>query len=163
MKLTIIFIAILLTGLSAGLFYSWSVSVIPGTKKISDINYLSTMKSINKEILNPMFFIIFFGPLLTLGISAVQQYTNNSVFWLIFFSGVIFLVGTFGVTAFGNVPMNKQSDSLFIENLSVSELSDWRHYYESLWNKLHIIRTLFSVTSFILVLLAVFKMTEQKI
>jgi hypothetical protein len=37
------FSAIVLTGLSAGLFYAWAVSVIPGTKKVKDFTYLETM------------------------------------------------------------------------------------------------------------------------
>ena len=59
-------VSIVLTGLSAGLFYAWSVSVIPGTQKIENLTYLNTMQSINREILNPWFFLIFFGSLITL-------------------------------------------------------------------------------------------------
>ena len=59
-------LAVITTALSAGLFYSWVVSVIPGTKKIPDKAYLETMQSINREILNAGFFIIFFGALIFL-------------------------------------------------------------------------------------------------
>lgn len=52
---------VILTGLSAGFFYAWSVSVIPGTQHISDTSYLQAMQSINRAILNPLFFVVFFG------------------------------------------------------------------------------------------------------
>ena len=63
-KGTTLLIAILLTGLSARLFYAWEVSVIPGTKRIPNRAYLETMQSINRAILHPAFYIIFFGSLL---------------------------------------------------------------------------------------------------
>ena len=39
---------VVLTGLSAGFFYAWSVSVIPGTQKIAHSAYLESMQSINR-------------------------------------------------------------------------------------------------------------------
>jgi hypothetical protein len=38
-----LYTAILLTGLSAGLFVAWQVSVIPGTKWVQDSVYLETI------------------------------------------------------------------------------------------------------------------------
>lgn len=64
MKTTVFIITLLLNGLSAGFFYAWSVSVILGTKKVGDLTYLETMQNINREILNPLFYIVFFGALL---------------------------------------------------------------------------------------------------
>lgn len=78
-----LFTAIALTGLSAGLFYAWSVSVIPGTRKIPDPVYLETMQSINRAILNPAFFLIFFGSPLALGISTFQQVGGGWAFGLL--------------------------------------------------------------------------------
>lgn len=53
-KTITLFAAALLTGLSAGLFYAWAVSVIPGTRKVTDMIYLETMQSINRAIRNPL-------------------------------------------------------------------------------------------------------------
>ena len=104
-KIVILFGAVILTGLSAGLFYAWSVSVIPGTEKVSDLTYLETMQSINRAILNFAFFSIFFGSILFLSIASIYQLHNNMLtFWLMLASSVIYLLGTVGVTALGNVP-----------------------------------------------------------
>ena len=105
-----LFTAVLLTGLSAGFFYAWMVSVIPGTRKVVDMTYLETMQSINRAILNPAFFLIFFGSLILLAVSAVQQFNSGITFWLLLGATITYLIGTFGVTVFGNVPLNDALD-----------------------------------------------------
>lgn len=146
--------AIVLTGLSAGLFYAWSVSVIPGTQKIEDLNYLRTMQSINREIFNPSFFLVFFGSLITLASSTFLTYPVSSKgFWVILTATLAYLIGTFGVTALGNVPLNDELDVLQLEELSTQKIAEFRQYYESQWNKLHSIRMVFAVLSFGLALL----------
>ena len=112
MKISIFFITILLNALSTGFFFAWSVSVILGTKKVGDLTYLQTMQSINKEILNPVFFIVFFGSLLTLILTTYQHFNNKTVFGLVLASTIVYLIGTFGITAFGNVPLNNELEAL---------------------------------------------------
>lgn len=147
-----LYLAIFLTGLSAGLFYAWAVSVIPGTKKLLDLTYLQTMQSINKEILNPAFFLSFYGSLLLLMISSVQQYGQGNTFWLVIAATITYLLGTFAVTAFGNVPLNDELGVLNLSELSETQLSDFRQYYEVRWNRLHFIRTLSAIGAFLLAL-----------
>ncbi len=151
-----LFLSTILTGLSAGLFYPWAVSVNPGTRQVLDMTYLETMQSINREILNPAFFLIFFGSLITLAIVSFQQYGSGMAFWLSLGALVTYLIGTFGVTSFGNVPLNNMLDAINLQNLSAVELADLRQQYEPKWNWLHMIRTVFSVISFILILLTSF-------
>lgn len=161
MKSFTIFAAVIISGLSAGFFYAWSVSVIPGTRKISDLAYLQTMQSINRAILNPAFFLIFFGSLLLLVFSGIQLFKTGLTFWLISAALLTYLVGTFGVTAFGNVPLNNQLDVLNIHDLSAVKLSVFRQNYEVKWNRLHTIRTVFAVVSFLFSLLAVFSYSKS--
>jgi uncharacterized membrane protein len=156
MKTSIFFITVLLNALSAGFFFAWSVSVILGTKKVGDFTYLETMQSINKEILNPVFFIVFFGSLITLILNAALQNNNKLMFWLLLTSAIIYLIGTFGVTAFGNVPLNNELGALDIKALNTTELKNFRDYYESNWNQYHNIRTLSNMISFILLLISIF-------
>ncbi len=156
MKNAIFFITVLMTALSAGFFFAWSVSVILGTKKVGDFTYLETMQNINREILNPVFFIIFFGSLITLLITTYLQFNNKPVFWLVLASTIIYLIGTFGITAFGNVPLNNELDLLNITKLSLLELKNFRTYYESTWNQYHNIRTISGMISFTLLLISIF-------
>jgi uncharacterized membrane protein len=156
MKTSIFFITILLNALSTGFFFAWSASVILGTKKVGDFTYLESMQSINREILNPAFFIVFFGSLITLFLSSILHYSYKPMFWFMVASVVIYLIGTFGVTAFKNVPLNNELDVLNIKELSVSELKNFRNYYESKWNQYHTIRTIANMVSFILLVISIF-------
>jgi uncharacterized membrane protein len=148
--------ALVLTGLSAGFFYAWQVSVIPGTRKVGDMAYLETMQSINRAILNPAFFVVFFGPIFVLAISAVQQYNAGMIFWWLVAATVTYVIGTFGVTAFGNVPLNDLLDALKLTELSEAKIIEFRRSYEIKWNRLHLIRTVFSVLAFVFLLIAAF-------
>ena len=149
--------AVVLTGLSAGFFVAWSVSVIPGTKKVMDLTYLETMQSINRAILNPAFFMIFFGSLAFLSIASIYEFHSNKwVFGFMVAASVTYLLGTIGVTGLGNVPLNDQLEVLKIPEASAQKISEFREYYEDNWNILHLIRTVFAVISFILAVLALF-------
>jgi len=154
--MTALFITVLLNALSTGFFFAWSVSVILGMKKVSDFTYFETMQNINREILNPAFFIIFFGSLITLMITTYLQFNNKPVFWLVLSSAIIYLIGTFGITAFGNVPLNNELDALNITKFGLLELKNFRTYYESTWNQYHNIRTISSMISFIILLISIF-------
>ncbi len=151
-----LFAAIILTGLSAGLFYAWSVSVIPGTRKIIDITYLESMQSINRAILNPAFYLIFMGSPLVLALSTFQHFKSGTIFWILLAATLLYLIGTFGVTIFGNVPLNDALDALDLVSLSDIERSEFRNSYETKWNRLHWIRALFSVLAFIISLISLF-------
>lgn len=151
-----LFSAVLLTGLSAGLFYAWTVSVIPGTRRVPDYIYLETMQSINRAILNPAFLLIFFGSLILLVMSAFQQFKSGLTFWLLLAATIIYLIGTIGVTSLGNVTLNNALEALDLSKLGTDIMEHTRHQYEIKWNRFHMIRTVFSVLSFLLSLFGVF-------
>ena len=152
----------LLTGLSSGLFYAWTVSVIPGTKRISDLAYMETMQSINRAIMNPWFMVIFLGPLLCFGLTLYGQFKSGDMsgFGVMLTAAIIYLVGTIGVTAFGNVPLNESLDKVQIAEVSIDALQRIRMHYETHWNKLHLIRTAFSVLSFLICVIATYNTSK---
>lgn len=156
MKTIVLFTTVLLNALSTGFFFAWSVSVILGTKKVGDFTYLETMQSINREIINPMFFTVFFGSLITLLVSTFFQFSFKPVFWILVASSALYLIGTIGVTAAGNVPLNNELELLNLKTMDPDAWKSFRAYYESKWNRYHLLRTLASTASFILLVLAVF-------
>ncbi len=147
-----LFIALTLTGLSSGLFLAWSISVIPGTQRASDFTYLETMQHINRGILNPLFFVVFMGSALSTTICLGLNWNTGGLFWGMFVAALLYIVGTFGVTAFANVPLNNELDALKISALTDEGLREFRNYYEGNWNKWHLIRTIAAVLSFIVLL-----------
>ena len=55
--------ATLTTGLMAGLYYAYAISVMLGLSRTDDRTFLSAMQQINVAILNPWFFVSFLGAL----------------------------------------------------------------------------------------------------
>lgn len=143
----------LASALIAGLFYSYSCSVNPGLGALSDQHYLTAMQSINRVILNPAFFFSFMGTLILLPISTYQHFGTARFSWLLA-ATVVYVVGTFGVTMFGNVPLNEALDKIDITATHARELAQQRAAFELPWNRLHSIRTIASVISLILVIIA---------
>jgi uncharacterized membrane protein len=124
---------------------------------VKDAVYLETMQAINRAILNPWFFAVFFGSLIFLSIASIYQFhTNKWVFALILASSIVYLAGTFGITAAGNVPLNNELDALHLSELSSGKMAEFRSYYETKWNRLHLQRTVCSVLSFVLAVSALF-------
>lgn len=150
LKATIWLLALLTTGLSAGLFYGWTVSVIPGTKLITDRSYLETMQSINRAILNPWFFFIFFGPVLLITADTYLQFREDIslTFWLTLIAMLAYLIGTIGVTAFGNVPMNETLYAIQLHKLDTDSMKALRQLYEGRWNQFNTIRTVCAILAF---------------
>jgi uncharacterized membrane protein len=137
----------ILTGLSAGIFFAWSVTVIPGTKTVSDKCYLETMKAINKKILNPVFFVVLFGPVLFLIMNAINLEALNVA------AAISYLIGPIGITMTKNVPLNDNLDAKDLSKFSADEEKNFRLSYELNWNRWHYIRTATSVLSLILITL----------
>jgi uncharacterized membrane protein len=147
------------TALIAGLFYAYTCSVNIGLGKLSDEGYIAAMQSINREIQNPLFFISFMGTLLLLPISTWLQYKVgvSNTFYLLLAASLVYAVATFGVTVFGNVPLNDALDQFNLKGASAEEIHLARQKFEGLWNSLHNIRTVASVVSLVLVIVACIK------
>ena len=91
-------VACLATGLITGLFYAYSCSVNNGLGRLSDTEYMRAMQSINRAILNPLFFVSFIGTLLLLPICALFTYKTggtSTAFYLILAAAVIYVGGRF--------------------------------------------------------------------
>jgi uncharacterized membrane protein len=144
------------TGLMAGLFFSYSFSVVAGLGKLPDIQYLMAMQSINREIQNPVFFICFFGALISLPVCTYFQYSvaSSLVFRLVLLAAIIYLVGSFAVTAIGNIPLNNALDKFDVATAAKEAISAQRTAFESRWNNLNTLRTVASILSFILLVTA---------
>ena len=50
---------VLVTGLSAGLCFTWLNAVTPGIGNLDNQGYLNAFQQMNRTIINPMFFIVF--------------------------------------------------------------------------------------------------------
>ncbi len=145
------FLSVLLSGLVAGLFYSYSCSVNPGLRALSDDEYLKAMQSINAAIQNPVFFASFMGLLLVYPVAAFQTYQSGpAAFTLLLTSLVMYYILVFGITVMANVPLNEQLAAFDINAASPEAIRIMRRQFEGPWNFYHAIRTYASVICFAL-------------
>lgn len=144
------------TALIAGLFYAYSCSVNLGLGRLSDKEYLTAMQSINRAILNLIFFTSFFGTALLLPLSTVLHYGQpmSTRFWFLLSATIVYIVSVFGVTILGNVPLNEELDSFNLQTASIEEIAAQRAKFEVPWNNLNTIRTIGSILAIMLVIVA---------
>ena len=142
--------ATLTTGLVAGVFYAYSVSVDPGLAAQSDASYVATMQEINVRIQNPLFFAGFFGAVLFPLAALVVHLPGlrSGRFLLISLASLLYIGGGFLLTAFVNVPMNDQLATVD-PGAPARVLSQAREAYEGPWDFWNGVRTVFSTMSFV--------------
>ena len=144
--------ATITTGLVAGLFYAYAVSVNLGLARQPDAGYVATMQAINERIQNPLFFVSFFGALLFLVAAFAAHYRrhqrSSARFWLVAVACMFYIGGGFLVTVFANVPLNEELANVAAD-ASPGELASARAAYEDPWNFWNGLRMVFSILAFL--------------
>ena len=153
LRLSILLLGILLTGLTAGLCFTWSNAITPGIGRLDDLGFLKAFQSMNRVIINGRFLLVFFGPVVLLFLNAYLFKNGGFSFWLFLLAAILFFVGLALVTIFGNVPLNELLDKSVLESLSQEQLEILRERFEQPWNRWHMVRTICSILSFALLLL----------
>ncbi|MER5732688.1 anthrone oxygenase family protein [Streptomyces sp. NPDC002138] len=97
------------TGLMAGLYFAFDISVMPGLGRGDDQTYVTAMRNINDAIDNGLFGLLFLGAFLATGVAAAQQQRGGRPDaarwgWTAFGLYALSLV----VTAAINIPLNTQ-------------------------------------------------------
>jgi uncharacterized membrane protein len=149
---TLLSSSVVSSGLMAGLFYGWTVSVMPGLRRVPDEAYITTMQDINRAIINPAFIIPFMGIPVILGVASVAHFRSGDTRrgWLLAGAAGAYTAGVLGVTVGRNVPLNDALDAFDLRSATTGAITDRRRSYESPWNRWHYLRTAANVASFAL-------------
>ena len=149
---TLLGTSILATGLMSGLLYGWTVSVIPGTRRIDAPSYVDTMQNINKAIINPAFVIPFMAIPAVLAAAAIVQFRHGDQrrAWLLVSAAATYVVGVLGVTFGGNIPLNDALETFNLRGSTEQAIENRRRTYETPWNRWHYFRTAASAAAFVL-------------
>jgi uncharacterized membrane protein len=141
---TVLIAAGTLTALSAGVMFAFTVAFNPAGKRVPDDVYAAYLRSVNVAIVNPVFLVAYLGPVVLLPLAAFLLPS-----WLMGAAAAVYIVGIFGVTTFGNIPLNNRLDKA-----SPAELASVRTWFTGPWERLHTVRTLSGLVSVVLVLVA---------
>ena len=137
----LILAGLLASALSAGFFYTYSISVMPGLAATDPSSAIRAMQGINAVIRTPVFAFAFFGSLLFPLAVALAAWMGRArqVAVLAFLSAALYGLGVFAVTFLVNVPLN---EALARANpTSDTAGSLWANYYGpwTTWNHLRAI------------------------
>jgi uncharacterized membrane protein len=133
------------TGLSAGLFYAYSCSVMPGLGRTDDRTFVTAMRAINEAILNGWFALSTVGALLTTPLTVALHLTHPSSIRLWAAAALLLQMLAVLVTARSNVPLNH---ALAAQDRHDRRYDLSRAAFETPWNRWHQLRTLASIAAF---------------
>jgi len=138
--------ALIAAGLNAGLFFGFTTAVMPGLSGASDTAFIDVMQRINRRILNPRFFSVFFGaPLLAL-LWAVAATGSGAAPAVPAWAAFALLAGHFLITVAVNVPLNNALEAAGQAGRA-ADPAQVRARFEGPWNRWSQVRTVLSAAA----------------
>jgi uncharacterized membrane protein len=127
--------AILTMGLMAGIFFVFSISVMPALSSTPDSVFVPAMQAINAAIENLLFAVAFAGALVFTAVAAWRHRRSPAFAWIV--AALVLYLITLGITMGVNVPLNEK-------------LADDgnRAAFEGIWVAANIVRTVSCVLGF---------------
>ncbi|MBF6421758.1 DUF1772 domain-containing protein [Nocardia farcinica] len=101
--------AVLTTGLIAGVFYAYAISVMPALAGTDDRTIVEVMQKVNVAILNPWFLAPFVGTVACTVLAAALHLggaQRTTLVWILV--ALVLDIAAFAVTAGLNVPLNER-------------------------------------------------------
>jgi uncharacterized membrane protein len=142
------------SGVMGGLMFAFSTAIMAALGRIAPASGIAAMQAVNVVILNPLFFVAFFGPALLsvilAGAALLGWPVGSSP--AIYAGAALYLVGVIGVTMMFNVPMN---DALAaVDPASGEGATVWASYLSNwtMWNLVRVISGAAACVAFILAL-----------
>jgi len=137
---TLLIVASIGAGLMGGLFFTFSNTVMSAFDRLPGGGGVPAMQRINEVILNPLFFLVFFGTAmlcLVLLFFYLTHLDKNGA-WLACFGAIVYLLGSIVVTMACNVPLN---DKLAAVPVATSDLVAQWQAYRAPWTQWNHVRT----------------------
>jgi uncharacterized membrane protein len=139
--------AIVATGLAAGVFYTFQISIVSALKEVDDDAYVATFQAINRRIQNAGFLVTFLGAPLLIVAALVAWWGEDGATAVWIGAGLALQIASLAVTIGGNIPLNNALDRA--GTVSGPNATATRFAFEGRWNRLHAIRTIASIGSFV--------------
>ncbi|MEV4539931.1 anthrone oxygenase family protein [Asanoa sp. NPDC049518] len=139
-------LAVLATGLAAGLFYTFGVAVMRGLAATDDRTFVVAMREINIKILNGLFAFSFGGAML-FTLVALGLNTGERTVWWIVVAAVLYAI-QLGITFGVNVPLN----NALVADGDPERMTDphaVRAAFEAKWVRWNHVRTWLCLAAFV--------------
>lgn len=144
-------LAVLLLGLMAGFFWTYSINVSLALLQVDGDTYARVQSLLNQNVRHWMFFIGFFGAGAATVLALVVNYRHwrSKSFLCLALAAVIYVLGIIVFTAQVNLPLNYYTESWNPASLP----ADWQSVRLA-WNEANHWRVVSAVSAFLLGLLA---------
>ena len=139
--------ALLGCALMAGVFFAFSAFVLRGLALLPPERGIAAMQSVNAAALTPLFLAAFVGTAVLCALSGGASALlagGQPQRWLPVAGALLYLLGTFLVTAAGNVPLNNALASLDPDR--PDSAAEWSRY-RALWSAWNHVRTVTSLAA----------------
>lgn len=140
-------------GLVAGIFFAFSSFVMAALGRLPSDDGIAAMNAINVTVINPGFFLAFFGT----GVVGMAAVAAAAFRWsatggaLVVAAAAIYLLGCIGVTMLRNVPLNNALAAVALGTPEAAAL--WTRYLDE-WTSWNTVRAAASGVSAVLFTLA---------
>jgi uncharacterized membrane protein len=140
----LLWLSVLTIGLAAGLFFGFSVLVMPGLAQVDDHSFVFAMQDIN-SVANSSggFALAFFGAFVFPAVAAIVFWRMSrkvTARWIII--ALVFYVIGLIITMAGNIPLN-DAIAAFGDPDKITDFAGARHAFnESSWSMLNLLRTI---------------------
>ena len=133
--------SVLAYAIIGGVFLAFSDFLMRSFNLMKGPGGIEAMQVLNVEIMRSVFMVLFIGLApVSLVIAAYAGFAvQGTASWLLMLAGIVYLVGVFAVTAFGNVPLNNQLAG--IDPAAPQTLEFWKQSYMTRWVSLNSLRT----------------------
>lgn len=144
-------LAILMFGIMAGFFWTYTINVNLATAQLDGATYARVQSLFNVNVRHALFFSFFFGSAVAAVLALILNYKHyrSPSFWLLASAALLYIFGIILFTKFVNLPLNYYTESWNPEQLP----SDWEATRQS-WNEANAWRVLSAALAFVLSLIA---------
>lgn len=148
--LVVALVGLMLAGAAAGVFFTFSNSVLPGLDAIAPDQAINAMNSMNVKIINPAFLAAYVGTPFVAVITGVLLLVGDGDGALWFFAaGIVYFLGAIAPTAAVNVPMNNALAAASVPADEAGARQVWVDY-SSRWTRWNHWRAVFSLATLVL-------------
>lgn len=140
----IVVMAIVGAGVVTGLLFAFSNFVMRALSELPAEQGMFAMQCINEKIINPVFFLFFFGTPFASGLILALSFgdIDSSAYAALVMGSVLYLIGPFGITLLRNVPLNNRLAGRHPDEAA----SVWPEYQKA-WQFWNHIRTYIGIAS----------------
>jgi uncharacterized membrane protein len=138
---TLLIVASIGSGLAGGLFFIFSNTIMSAFDRLPGGGGVPAMQRINEVILNPVFFLVFFGTAALCLVLLVFYlgHLDKPGAWVACAGALIYLLGSIVVTMVWNVPLNNKL--MAIPATATDLVAQWQAYRVP-WTQWNHVRTI---------------------